>query len=139
MLAACPPPACWSSAWSASLRPCTAISSVELLSWKADDWANASYALALVTRSEDSLASTLNTFALPALLLSGILLPMTFAPTWLRRLSDLNPLKHIVDGIREMFRGDFTLWPGLGGVGLTVALVVVGIAVGARVFQRESA
>jgi ABC-2 type transport system permease protein len=102
-------------------------------------FASGSYALALVTRSEDSLASTLNTFALPALLLSGILLPMTLAPTWLRRLSDANPLKHVVDGIREMFRGDFTVWPGLGGVGLTVALVILGIAVGARVFQRESA
>ena len=39
------------------------------------------------------------------LLLSGILLPMTFAPGWLRTLSDFNPVKHVLDGMREMFRG----------------------------------
>jgi ABC-2 type transport system permease protein len=34
--------------------------------------------------------------ALPLLLLSGILLPMSLAPGWLNFLSNLNPLRHIV-------------------------------------------
>ncbi|MGI8695826.1 MAG: ABC transporter permease [Mycobacteriales bacterium] len=101
--------------------------------------ASASYAVALITKSEDALAPLLNTVAVPVLLLSGILLPMSLAPGWLRVLSEINPFSHIVDGIRALFRGNFgsadTLW------GVVVAAIVVGLGVffGARTFQRESA
>jgi len=71
-------------------------------------FSSASYGTALALKSEDALAPLANGIALPALLLSGILLPMTLAPLWLRRLSDLNPLKHIVDGVRALFRGETT-------------------------------
>jgi ABC-2 type transport system permease protein len=81
----------------------------------------------------------LNGVILPVALLSGIFLPMTLAPLWLQRLSDANPLKHVIDGVRAMFRSDLGSSEALWGVGLTVALVAVGIAVGTRVFARESA
>jgi ABC-2 type transport system permease protein len=42
-----------------------------------------SYAVALTLKSEDALAPLLNAVAMPVLLLSGILLPMTLAPGWL--------------------------------------------------------
>ena len=58
-----------------------------------------SYAAALVLKTEDALASVLNSLAVPVLLLSGILLPMTLAPAWLRTVSDANPLKHVVDAV----------------------------------------
>jgi ABC-2 type transport system permease protein len=97
-----------------------------------------SYAVALTLKSEDALAPLLNAVAIPVLLLSGILLPMSLAPGWLETLSDVNPLKHIVDGVRAFFRGDFgaTAWWGLG---LTAALVILGLWYGARTFKRESA
>src|SRR3954451_11769910 len=44
-----------------------------------------SYAVALKVKSEDALAPLMNTVAQPVLLLSGILLPLAFAPLWLRR------------------------------------------------------
>jgi ABC-2 type transport system permease protein len=98
-----------------------------------------SYAAALQLKSEDALAPLLNGIAVPLLLLSGILLPMSIAPAWLRTISDINPLKHVVDGVRAFFLGDIgtpTAWWGLVA---TVALVVVGLAVGTRTFRRESA
>jgi ABC-2 type transport system permease protein len=98
-----------------------------------------SYAVALTLKSEDALAPLLNAVAIPVLLLSGILLPMTLAPTWLRRLSDVNPLKHIVEGLRAMFRGDLWSTSALAGLALTVLLVVVGTWFGTRTFRRESA
>ncbi|MEF2978887.1 ABC transporter permease [Subtercola sp. YIM 133946] len=64
---------------------------------------SASYALALTTKSEDALAPILNTVALPILLLSGILLPMSIGPQWLQTLSDFVPVKYVVNGVRSLF------------------------------------
>jgi len=66
----------------------------------------ASYAIALTVRSEDALGPILNFFSQPLLLLSGILLPLTLAPLWLKTLSDANPMKYVVDASRAIFRGD---------------------------------
>ncbi|HEV7658062.1 MAG TPA: ABC transporter permease [Mycobacteriales bacterium] len=97
-----------------------------------------SYAVALTLKSEDALAPLLNAVAMPVLLLSGILLPMSLAPGWLEKLSDVNPLKHVVDGVRAFFGGDYTAdaWWGLG---VTAALVLLGFWFGTRTFRRESA
>jgi ABC-2 type transport system permease protein len=98
-----------------------------------------SYAVALKVKSEDALAPLLNGVILPVALLSGIFLPMTLAPQWLQNVSNANPLKHIIDGVRAEFRGDLWSATSLWGIGLTVALVVLGLMVGTRVFKRESA
>ncbi|HWU86532.1 MAG TPA: ABC transporter permease, partial [Kofleriaceae bacterium] len=98
-----------------------------------------SYAAGLWLKSEDALAPLLNMVAVPILLLSGILLPMSLAPGWLRRLAAVNPFSHVVDGARAAFRGD------LGDSSLAIGLVasallaVLGLAVATRTFQRESA
>ena len=100
-------------------------------------FASISYAVALTLKSEDALAPLLNGIALPLLLLSGILLPITAqsAPAWLNRLSDVNPLKHIVNGIRSEFTGDIGGSTALWGYGLTIALVALGLWFGARTFR----
>lgn len=98
-----------------------------------------SYAAALTLKSEDALAPLLNGIAVPVLLLSGILLPMTLAPSWLRGVSDVNPLKHVVDGMRATFRGDVTTSTSLWGLVTTAALVALGVFVGTRTFRRETA
>jgi ABC-2 type transport system permease protein len=98
-----------------------------------------SYAVALTLKSEDALAPLLNGVAVPLLLLSGILLPMSLAPLWLQRVSDVNPLKHVVEGLRAQFRGDLTSSTAVWGLVATVALVVVCMWFGARTFRRESA
>jgi ABC-2 type transport system permease protein len=98
-----------------------------------------SYAAALVLKTEDALASVLNMLAVPVLLLSGILLPMTLAPAWLRSVSDVNPLKHVVDGVRSLFQGDVATSDTGWALVSAVALVAVGLFVGTRTFRRESA
>ena len=82
-------------------------------------FASASYAIALTLKSEDALAPLMNGIALPLLLLSGILLPITAAtaPAWLNTLSNLNPIKHVVSGIRAQFDGDFGTPTAVWGVG----------------------
>jgi ABC-2 type transport system permease protein len=101
--------------------------------------ASLSYAAALTLKTEDALAQLLNTLSVPAMLLSGILLPMTLAPKWLQYLSKANPFTYIVDAARTVMQNQWmasTLWLGLG---VSMALACVGLAVGKRTFERESA
>jgi ABC-2 type transport system permease protein len=101
-------------------------------------FSSVSYALALTLKSEDAFAPLLNAFVLPVLLLSGILLPMTLAPGWLRGISNVNPLKHVVSGTRSFFLGDYGSSTAWWGVGLTLAMAVLGWWFGVRRFRRES-
>ena len=110
-----------------------------VVAFLAAGFSSLSYAAALVLKSEDGLAPLLNGIAIPVLLLSGILLPMSIAPAWLRTLSEVNPLKHIVDGVRAFFRGDLASSTAGWGLFWAVVLVVVGVLVGTRTFRRESA
>lgn len=98
-----------------------------------------SYATALALKSDEALAGISSFLTVPILLLSGILLPMSLAPGWLETLSDLNPIKHVVDGVRALFLGD--VWDATVGVGVLVALVLAGVclAAGTRTFRKESA
>ena len=86
-----------------------------------------SSAVALIVRSEDALAPLMNTVSQPIFLLSGILLPLTFAPLWLQHVAEWNPFAWAVDGARALFAGEIgndKVWQGLLIVGvLTVASV----------------
>jgi len=84
-----------------------------------------SYALALTVKSEDALGPILNFFSQPLLLLSGVLLPLTLAPVWLKHISTFNPLKYVVDASRDIFNGHLsnpTVWHGFVLLGVFVVL-----------------
>jgi ABC-2 type transport system permease protein len=96
-----------------------------------------SYGVALKVRSEDALAPLMNTVAQPVLLLSGILLPLTFAPGWLKHVAQWNPFSWAVDGTRALFSGDLgnaRVWQGLLIIGVLMVLSVVWAA---REFARS--
>jgi ABC-2 type transport system permease protein len=100
-----------------------------------------SNALALTAKSEDVLAPVLNSIALPVLLLSGILLPIsvaTGAPQWLATVSDFMPTKYIVNAIRETFTGDFWNITTFWGIVWTLVLFFAGLWVGTRTFRKDN-
>jgi len=84
-----------------------------------------SYGVALVVRSEDALAPLLNSVTIPLLLLSGILLPLTLGPAWLRAIARWNPFSWSVDAARALFAGD----PGDPHVWKALVIVTVLAAV----------
>lgn len=102
-------------------------------------FASASYAAALTLKSEDALAPLLNGVGLPLLLLSGILLPMTLAPPWLRDIADANPVKHVVDGVRALFLGRVATATTAWGILAVCGLVAAGLYLGTRCFRRNAA
>jgi ABC-2 type transport system permease protein len=96
-----------------------------------------SYGVALLVKSEDALAPLMNTVAQPVLLLSGILLPLTFAPGWLQGIANWNPFSWAVDGVRALFRGDLgssDVWQGLV---IMAVLAVAAVLWAAREFARS--
>jgi ABC-2 type transport system permease protein len=98
-----------------------------------------SYAAGLWLKSEDALAPLLNMISVPVLLLSGILLPMSLAPGWLKHLADANPFSHIVDAARAAFRDDLGNSSLVVGSACALGLALFGLWVANRTFQRESA
>lgn len=98
-----------------------------------------SYAIAMVLPGEYLFAPVVNSVALPLMLLSGILVPMSFAPTWLRDVSYANPLRYIVDGMRAAMAGHFTDRHLLVGLAVAVGLAIVTVSIGTRKFIRHTA
>ena len=96
-----------------------------------------SYGVALAVKSEDVLAPLMNTVAQPVLLLSGILLPLSFAPRWLQLVADWNPFSWAVNGTRALFRGDLgadAVWQGLL---IMAVLAVLAVTWASRLFARS--
>jgi ABC-2 type transport system permease protein len=98
-----------------------------------------SYGLAMVLRRDEVLGPLINALAMPLLLLSGILIPMSFAPAWLWDLSRFNPLTHLVDAARQLFSGHLWNSTVVLGVLLSAALAAVMLAVVGRIFHRAAA
>jgi len=97
----------------------------------------ASYTLAMRLGDEDTVASTLNMASIPLLLLSGVLLPMSLAPGWLRTLADINPLSHVVDGARALFLDG--AWSSVATALAVAGGLMLGCGVLATIaFRRES-
>jgi ABC-2 type transport system permease protein len=98
-----------------------------------------SYALALKLGDEDSFAPLIFTATLPLLLLSGVLLPMSFAPAWLRAIAAANPLAYAVDASRAIFNNHLAD-PSIGiAVAITAVLAAIAVSLAARAFGRAVA
>ncbi len=101
--------------------------------------AAASYSMGLILKDEDSFAPMVQGVSLPLLLLSGVLLPLTAAPGWLRHISQVNPLSYVIDAARHVFVGDYTSSTVTKGLVSIVAVTIVLAWWATRRFQRDSA
>lgn len=98
-----------------------------------------SYTVALALKSEDSYAPIVFTAALPLLLLSGVLLPLSLAPAWLRALAAANPLSYAVDAGRAIFNNRLAEPSVAEGVIVMGVLAVFATFMAARSFGRTVA
>jgi ABC-2 type transport system permease protein len=97
-----------------------------------------SYGLALVLKRDEVLGPLFNMVTVPLLLLSGILIPMSYAPGWLRAASWVNPVTEVVNGGRQLFAGH--LWNGTVALAviLAAALATVTLTLVGRLFLRAA-
>ncbi|MER5309201.1 ABC transporter permease [Streptomyces sp. NPDC002773] len=101
--------------------------------------ASLSYALALKLRTPQEFGPAINTLAMPAMLLSGLMLPMTLAPGWLDVLSRFMPFRYLVDAVREAYIGHYTTPTLLYGVLVALAVAALAVTVGTRTFRSAGA
>jgi ABC-2 type transport system permease protein len=102
-------------------------------------FASISYTVALAVRSEDAYAPIVFTAALPLLLLSGVLLPLSLAPAWLRGLAAVNPLSYAVDAGRAIFNSRLAEPSVAQGVAIMAVLAVLATFLAARSFGKTVA
>jgi ABC-2 type transport system permease protein len=96
-----------------------------------------SYGIALLIRNEAALGPVYNVIAQPIMLIAGVLLPIAFAPLWLRRVADWNPFYWATSAMRALFAdhlGENVVWEGAIVV---VALTALGLAWSTRLFARS--
>ncbi|MFI9000155.1 ABC transporter permease [Streptomyces sp. NPDC053541] len=101
--------------------------------------ASLSYALALRLPSPQEFGPAVNTLAMPSMLLSGLLLPMTLAPGWLDLLSRFMPFRYLVDAVRDAFVGHYATPAMLHGVLVALGLAALAVTVGTRTFRTAGA
>jgi ABC-2 type transport system permease protein len=122
-----------------SIHPVGVLLMLVLLALVALLFASLAYSCALWLKSEDSFAPLMFTATLPLLLLSGVLLPMSLAPAWLRDIALVNPLGYAVDAGRALFLdhvGDVSVVKGLA---IMAALALVAVMWAARAVGRAVA
>lgn len=98
-----------------------------------------SYALAMKVRTPGEFGPAINAMTMPAMLLSGLMLPMTLGPAWLDVLSHLMPFRYLVDAVRDAYVGSYATAHMLYGVLVAVGLTTLAVTVGTRVFRTSGA
>jgi len=68
--------------------------------------ASFSVSIALINKDISGFSAIITGINLPILLLSGVLLPLTLAPTWMRVIAYFNPLYYVVEADRVLATGD---------------------------------
>ncbi len=91
-----------------------------------------------IAKTTEGAVNMANFFVLPMAFLSGSFFPLDAAPSWLRTLSNVLPLKHLNDAMLDvMVRGEGPA-SALVPIGILAAFAVVVTLLAARLFRWES-
>ena len=91
-----------------------------------------------LARTTEGAVNAANFMVLPMAFLSGSFFPLDGAPTWLQRVSDLLPLKHLNEGMLDvMVRGEGAS-AALAPIGVLAGFAVVITLLAARLFRWET-
>ncbi|MFS0699008.1 ABC transporter permease [Cellulomonas sp. 179-A 4D5 NHS] len=98
-----------------------------------------SYALAIAVRSNEWMFWVVQqTVLFPALILSGMLLPLEAGPRWMQVAAQVNPISYVVDAERALFAGDLASTTVLWGAVAALATAALGLWVGVRTIVRST-
>jgi ABC-2 type transport system permease protein len=98
-----------------------------------------SIATALITKDISSFAAIPNGINLPIMLLAGVLLPISFGPTWMRVIAHFNPLYYLVQASRVLAAGTLASAAVWQAFAVLVPLCAVMLTWATSVFRRAVA
>ncbi|WP_330313752.1 ABC transporter permease [Streptomyces sp. NBC_00523] len=101
--------------------------------------ASLSYALAMRVSTPQEFGPVINSLTMPAMLLSGLMLPMTLGPKWLDVLSHFTPFRYLVDAVRDAYVGSYATPHMLYGVLVALGFAAPAVTVGTGVFRKAGA
>ncbi|MFF7336553.1 ABC transporter permease [Streptomyces sp. NPDC008163] len=101
--------------------------------------ASLSYALAMRVSTPQEFGPVINSLTMPAMLLSGLMLPMTLGPKWLDVLSHFTPFRYLVDAVRDAYAGSYATAHMLYGVLVALGFAALAVTVGTGVFRKAGA
>lgn len=98
-----------------------------------------SFALAIFVPNQTALLNLTNGVTEPLALLAGVLIPLSVAPLWVRRVAVWNPFAWGANGMRAIFAGHIGA-PVVWEASIILAgLATVAVVVSSRLFTREIA
>lgn len=92
-----------------------------------------------IGRSENALASIVNTLYLLIMLLSGIMLSISLAPQWLKTAAHFNPFYYAVEAARAMFLGNFSNYTVVPAFAMMGGYTVFSIWLASHSLQKMAA
>jgi len=95
--------------------------------------------LGLIFKEIGSLASVVTSIQLPLTLLSGVLLPLSLAPDWLRAIAHVNPMYYTVEASRVLAEGVISSTETITAFAVIVPLTVVVLWWATRVYRKAVA
>ena len=98
-----------------------------------------SSALGITLRQIGSLAAVVTGLQLPLTLLSGILLPLSLGPVWLRALGHVSPLYYAVEAARDLAAGSITTASVGVAFGVMAATAALALWWGTSSFRKAMA
>jgi ABC-2 type transport system permease protein len=98
-----------------------------------------SFALAILVPNETLLGNLTNGVAQPIALLAGVLIPLSVAPLWVRRVALWNPFAWGANGMRAIFEGHIGAQVVWQAAIILAALAAVAVLLSSRLFTREIA
>jgi ABC-2 type transport system permease protein len=95
--------------------------------------------LGLILKEIGSIASVVTSLQLPLTLLSGVLLPISRAPIWLRNIAHVNPMYYTVEASRVLAGGSIHNIETLTAFVVMLPLTVITLTWAARVYRKAVA
>ena len=95
--------------------------------------------IALILKQSTSLAAVVTVLQLPLTLLSGVLLPLSLGPDWLRFIAHINPMFYAVEASRVLARGIITSAETITAFAVMIPLTVIALWWGTSVYRKAVA
>ncbi|MCL2337677.1 MAG: ABC transporter permease, partial [Firmicutes bacterium] len=104
-----------------------------LLTAMVSAWATS---MGLILKQTNSLSAVMISLQLPLTLLSGVLLPLSLGPVWIRAIAHINPMYYTVEASRKLAAGLIANRETIVAFGVIVPLLIITLTWATAVYRK---